>query len=235
MGRIRSADWDRAGQAYGELVAARAFLCPADARAGAELAAAIAAGDDGVAVRTGVAFACANLWRQPGCRRPATDALASLIPGADGPLARAAPRAFTAGDDLPPDDSTGRLLRAVTERAEVLARAADSGLFERLERLLPQEAEPTYRICRGIVRQRGRDLGSIQQSWALHAANITNVALTLQRLECPFRGAGPRAVRVAPRRQTPRRRGGTPRDRLAAAGAETGVLLRRHRRRRASA
>src|SRR5262249_45006254 len=55
---------------------------------------------------------------------------------------------------------------------------------------LPNEAETVYRLCREVIHQRGQDLASLQRGWSMHAANLTTVALTLHRMDNPYRGMG---------------------------------------------
>ena len=97
---------------------------------------------------------------------------------------------FGASDSLLPDDATHQIFDAIVKSPQVLACAKDGWFIERLEGLLPNEAEAVYRLCREVIRLRGRDLGSLQMSWSMHAAHLTNVALTLHRLEEPYRGMG---------------------------------------------
>jgi hypothetical protein len=67
---------------------------------------------------------------------------------------------------------------------------SDGGFVEQLADLLPNEAEAVFRICRELVRLRHGELGSIQSGWAAHASHMTNIAITLQRMEGELRDFG---------------------------------------------
>jgi hypothetical protein len=190
LARMRQGPWKKGAQAYGELLALRALMYPEDERAQQALASALDdGGSDGGAVRTGVAFTCANMWHRADTRESATRCLTRLMACADEGVGGAVMQVFVA-DELLPDDSTRRLLGSLADNPAPLA-CADSGWFiEGLERLLPNEPETVFRLCSEVVRQQGRDLGSIHRSWALHAANLTTVALTLHRMEDPYRRMG---------------------------------------------
>ncbi|MBX9579615.1 MAG: hypothetical protein K2X87_04840 [Gemmataceae bacterium] len=193
LAAVRDSGWERAAQAYGELVALRAVAF-GDERARAEVARYTGPvadpGPGAEGVRLGVVLAVARLWTEPAARALATDVLVGLIPTAEGLLARAVFDVFTAADDLPHDEPTHRLLAALADHPGVLAHLSDGWVTERLEALLPAEADAVYRICRELVRLRRADLGSLASGWAAHAANLTNIALTLHRLGPDARGWG---------------------------------------------
>jgi nucleoside phosphorylase len=194
LARLRSGKWTKGPQVYGEIVALRSFLFPEDGRANQEISLLVEPGpsdqDDISAVRTGVSFACANMWDQPAVRHAATDRLIGLLPQADDAVARAIMQVFLAANQLPPDEETHRLLQALVEYPGPIAVGEEGWFLERLEGLLPNEAELVFKLSREVVRRRSQELGSIQTGWALHAASLTTIAITLQRLEEPFREMG---------------------------------------------
>jgi hypothetical protein len=191
LARVRQGSWAKGAQAYGELLALRALLFPEDERAQRDLRSAIeASSGDGGAVRTGIAFTCANMWERADTRQAATECLVRLITCADDNVGSAVMHVFDASDSLLPDNATHRLLDALVRSPGPLLRAEDGWFIERLEGLLPNEAETVYRLCREVIHQRGQDLGSLQRSWSMHTANLTNVALTLHRMDDPYRAMG---------------------------------------------
>jgi hypothetical protein len=123
-------------------------------------------------------------------RQPATDTLVRLIPGAADRLARAILLVFRCTDGLVPDDATHRVLDAIVQNLPVLSGLDEGWLLEHLEGLLPHEAEAACRISRELVRLRGEELGSLRTGWAVHAAHLTSIAITLQRLDSPLREMG---------------------------------------------
>jgi hypothetical protein len=97
---------------------------------------------------------------------------------------------FPLSNRLAVDKATHRLLETLAAHPRVLASARQGWFIEALEALLPNEAEAVYKLCREVVRLYSGEFGSIQTAWAMHAANLTTVAITLQRLEEPYRGMG---------------------------------------------
>ena len=122
--RIRQGPWEKGAQAYGELLALRALLYPEDGRAQQALESALDyARADGGAVRTGVAFTCANMRQRAGTRKSATDCLVRLIPCTDEDVGTAVMHVFVAEDELFPDDATRRLLDALAQNPAPLVLA----------------------------------------------------------------------------------------------------------------
>jgi hypothetical protein len=234
--RLRQGTWPKGAQAYGELLGLRALIYPEDERARRELEAVLGGGPeppaDLQAVRTGVAFACANLWERADTRRAATECLVRLIPGADDDVGSAVMHVFVASDSLLPDKATHQLLDAIVRNPRVLACAENGWFIERLEGLLPNEAETVYRICQEVIRLRGQDLGSLQESWSLHAANLTNIALTLHRLDPPYRAMGLELFEALLDFRLPDAEVALREIDLRPPGRDVGVMPRRHRRRR---
>jgi len=141
-------------------------------------------------VQVGIAAACSRLWFEPAGRGFVTDTILRMIPQATGRLARTILEVFTFSDSLPADDATRRLLAALIEYPGVLAYLGDGQITERLEALLPQEAEAVYHVCRELVRHRRDDLRSVASGWSLNAANLTTISLTLQRMGAGMRELG---------------------------------------------
>jgi hypothetical protein len=191
LNRVRQGSWEKGPQAYGELLALRAFLFPEDEHAQRELTSAFEVpADDQEAVCIRIAFACAGMWARSDTRGAVTECLLRLIPGATPQVGSALMHVFSTSDSLLPDDATHRFLEALIQRPQVLTYTEDGWFIDRLEGLLPDDADAVYRLCREVVRLHGRDLGSPRRSWSMSTANLTNVALTLHRLDDPFRAKG---------------------------------------------
>ena len=181
-------------QAYGELMALRAHHIPKDVDAYAEidtlLDPELRGTENRLAERIGLALAAAKLWDEPSARLLSTNLLVSLIPGATDRLARAILSVFRGNEALDPDVETHRLLGALARDRAILAWLDEGWLLEKLEGLLPHEAQAGYEISRELVKLRGELLGSLQSGWALHTSQLTTIAITLQRMEAPLREEG---------------------------------------------
>ena len=101
-----------------------------------------------LAVRVGIAFAAANLWKVRVCHEPATELIVRLSANAKGHLAVAIMRLFQVTDNLYEDDSTRRILDAIALNPDLLKATNDNYLVEKLEDLVTAEREGVYRICR---------------------------------------------------------------------------------------
>jgi nucleoside phosphorylase len=239
LSRLRQGIWAKGAQAYGELLGLRVLIYPEDERARREIEAVLGCGPeppaDLQAVRTGVAFACANLWKRADTRRAATECLVRLILDADDDVGSAVMHLFIPSDSLLPDDATHQLLDALMRCPQVLVCTEEGWFIERLERLLPNEAETVCRLCREVIRLRGQDFGSIQRSWSMHAANLTSVALTLHRLDDPYRGMGLELFEALLDIRLPDAEAALREIDLRPPGKDVRVLPQRHRRRRRGA
>ena len=101
-------------------------------------------------------------------------------------------------DDLPADEHTWALLEQILSHPQILERTGDNFLVEHLEHLLPMRPELVYRLCRELIHRRGRELISIQTSFAISAPHLTTIALALQRLGGAAEGPGAGALRATP-------------------------------------
>jgi hypothetical protein len=194
MRDIRGSGWGSGAQAYGELLALRTLVFPQDEEASRELEQALGSRADGdagaAAVRLGIAFTAAQLWRDAQHHDRAAGMLERLVPLADDAISHALMGAFCAVDVLSVDAATIRFLRALLSHPRVL-RARDAGfLVERLQDVLSTEPDLASDLASELVRIWHDDLTDIRTAFAGHTANLTNVALTLQRLGGPYRSRG---------------------------------------------
>lgn len=193
LSSLRDSSWAKAGQAYGELVMLRAAVFGTE-RHGEEVRAYTdptrELDENGIAVAEGIAVACSRLWSDATARAHVTDIMVRLISWVTGPVARAILDVFTFAENLPPDVHTKRLLAAIAARPAVLVDLQDGWIAERLEGLLPAEAESICLISKELARVRRAELGAVGSSWSQYAANLTTISLTLQRLDKPLREQG---------------------------------------------
>jgi hypothetical protein len=180
-----------ARQAYGELVGLVNILRPAE-QWFSEAAKTIVSsnGTKLLGSRVGLAFAAANLWGNPEHSDSAVELLVQLIPKADAKTARAILDSFRIVDELRPDGPTTKLLQSIVDHPNVIGLAGSSFLVERLETLLPHEAELVARLALVTTEQWKDSLGDIRTSIAATTPELVNLALTLHRLGGPVREEG---------------------------------------------
>jgi hypothetical protein len=191
---MRDGGWRDGPQAYGELLALRCLVFPENPDAQQGLSQ-ILQPDDGEAeksswVRTGLAFTAAQLWRDAAHRGAATDILIRLIPLADRRVSQAIMHVFLRTDGLYADRETERLLRALHEHPTVLKGAQGSFFAQRLEDVLSTYPDLVFDLCMDVARLWAEDLGSPRVGFADSTAHFTNMALTFQRLDGPYRAKG---------------------------------------------
>lgn len=194
LDKIRQSSWQKGTQAFGELIALRAVVFSDDQRAQQEIRSALASvettDETTNAIRIGIAFTCVNMWEDDRARDASTKMLTQLISKAEGPLAKVISRLFLLCDYFPADTATHHVLESLYKHPKTLHAMEDGWFLERIESLLPYEASLIYQLCMELVQNRGEAITDFSQSWALHNANLTNIAITLHRMENPYRAMG---------------------------------------------
>jgi nucleoside phosphorylase len=185
-------DWrksDRAflQRAYGELVGLVATVKTKDnwARARDEIIAADA--DD---MKIGLAHAAVNMWPDEKLRQRAGETLVTLLKGASKELVAAVMTVFRFTEELTPDTSTVELLRALADPSTDMSAAPSHLVVERLQALLPHEAELIATIAEKLVAAWRGELGDMSTGTATAAPQLTDLALTLHRLGGSSRQSG---------------------------------------------
>ena len=97
---------------------------------------------------------------------------------------------FRLTDELVPDTPTVQLLLALADPATDLSAAPSYFVVERLQALLPHEAELVARIAAKLVAAWRSELGDMRTGTATAAPQLTDLALTLHRLGGLSRQAG---------------------------------------------
>lgn len=174
-------------RAYGELVGLVAMAKGGDKWKDAQ--AAILSTDSGEA-KLGLAYAAANLWSEPDFHEKAGVILAELVHGAESRRIGAIMEVFRLVDDLVPDTSTVALLKALADPATSLAGAPAHFVVERLQSLLPHQADLVAAVATKLVAAWRDELGDIRTGTVTAAPQLTDLALTLHRLGGPSREAG---------------------------------------------
>src|SRR3546814_982708 len=89
---------------------------------------------------------------------------------------------FRVTDDLVPDTSTVALLQALVDPITDMSAAPSHFVVERLQGLLPYEAELISAIAEKLVAAWCGQLGAVRTDAASAAPPLTDLALTLRRL-----------------------------------------------------
>jgi hypothetical protein len=185
-------DWCKSGRAflqraYGELVGLVATVKEKNnwARARAEI---VASGTDDMKI--GLAHAAVNMWSDAKLRLSAGETLVALLKGASKDLVAAVMDVFRVNDELAPDASTVELLRALADPSTDMSAAPSHFVVERLQSLLPHEAELIATIAEKLVAAWRAELGDIRFGTVTAAPQLTDLALTLHRLGGASRQSG---------------------------------------------
>jgi nucleoside phosphorylase len=166
-------------RAYGELVGLVAMSKDKDvwARAKSEII-----GSNNEEMKIGLAYAGVNIWSDKSLRPKATRTLVALLRGANKELVAAVMDIFRVADELLPGPSTVELLRALASPDADLSGAPSHFVVERLQTLLPHEAELVASIAGKLVAAWRDKLGNLQTEVATVAPQLTDLAITLHRL-----------------------------------------------------
>jgi len=185
-------DWHKADraflqQAYGELVGLIATVKATDkwVQVREEI---IASGTDHM--RIGLAYAAVNMWTTQTLQQRAGDTLVALLDGASKGVVAAVMDIFRLTDELVCDTPTVNLLRALADPSADMSAAPSHFVVERLQSLLPHEAEIVATIAGKLVAVWRGELGDMRTGTANVAPQLTDLALTLHRLGGKARQSG---------------------------------------------
>jgi nucleoside phosphorylase len=141
-------------------------------------------------MKIGLAHSAVNIWRNEEFRQRAGEALTSLLKGASKELVAAVMDFFRVNEELTPDTSTVKLLEALADPRTDLSAASSHFVIDRLQTLLPHNAELVSYIAQRLVAVWSGKLGDIRTEAAAIAPKLTDLALTLHRLGGASRYAG---------------------------------------------
>lgn len=184
-------DWrksDRAflQQAYGELVGLVATVKAKNNWVNAREQI-VSFGSDGMKI--GLAYAAVNSWSDKTFRQPAGKTLVALLKGASKELVAVVMDVFRVTDELVPDSSTIELLRALANSNTDMSAAPSHFVVDRLQSLLPHEAELVAALANRLADAWRGELGDMNTG-AAAAPQLTDLALTLHRLGGTSRQTG---------------------------------------------
>jgi nucleoside phosphorylase len=174
-------------RAYGELIGLVGTVKTKDnwTRARDEI---IATGTNDMKI--GLAHAAVNMWSDAKLRHCAGETLVALLKGASKQLVAAVMDVFRVTDGLAPDASTMELLRALADPNTDMSAAPSDFVVERLQALLPHEAELIATIAKKLVDAWRGELGDMRTGTVTAAPQLTDLALTLHRLGGASRQSG---------------------------------------------
>lgn len=148
----------------------------------------IASGTDNMKI--GLAHAAVNMWTDEKLRMSASETLLALLKGASKDLVAAVMDVFRVIDELTPDVSTVELLRALADADTDMSAAPSHFVVERLQALLPHEAELIAAVAEKLVAAWRGELGDMRTGTAAASPQLTDLALTLHRLGGTSRQSG---------------------------------------------
>lgn len=141
-------------------------------------------------MKIGLAHAAVNMWPDAKLRPIAGETLTALLRVASKGLVAAVMDIFRVTDELTPDASTVELLRALADPNTDMSAAPSHFVVERLQSLLPHEAELIAVIAEKLVDAWRTELGDMRTGTAIAAPQLTDLALTLHRLGGTSRQSG---------------------------------------------
>lgn len=195
---LRSSEWEYGSQAFGEILLLRQAYFPKEEWSDFEISELLDKqrphSDDLTMVRSGgrlgLAFSAAHLWDSSRFRGLATDILIQLVPLANEAIAQAIMDVFRLVDTLYADELTYSLLDTLLAFPQVLKIGRKDFIIERIQDLLPGHPDLVYRICKTLLDLSGDKLAGGGTLFSLHATELIDIALTLQRYEGKYRPQG---------------------------------------------
>lgn len=181
----RAGHWEGRDQAVGEFSLLRSLQVPDDHGSSRTVNNALSTrtSQSRKGVRTGIAFAAVNLWREPEYRDVCQQVIMRLFPLADDELSRVLMEVFRVSDPMPPDHYTVELLNRVMLDPKMLT--CHSMLAHRLRRLLADGFDPLLvaRVSNAILDTAGQAMGNFRSRWAGDSGDLIQIAMTLQKIE----------------------------------------------------
>ena len=176
-------------QAFGELATLVALMQPKLKWAN-DYVSGILASDPASPARTGAAFAAVHVWAEAEDRKRAPELICALCKDANEYTWRAIIDLFRVTEEIPADSDWVSVLRAIADELPNQSKFMSTFVVERLQTLLPHEAELVGRLSKGLVDKWKADLGDMRTSHAAIAPELVDIAITLHRLGPRTRVAG---------------------------------------------
>ena len=168
-------------QAYGEL-ATLIWLVRPSLEWADRMMEDILATEPSAPVRTGAAFAAIHVWVDTEDKVKVANLISDLAKNASDETWKAIIDLFRLVDEITPDADWIQVLEAIGEQIPNQRRFMSTFIIERLQTLLPHEADLVASISRSLVDKWQSDLGNIRTSGAAVAPELVDIAITLHRL-----------------------------------------------------
>lgn len=178
----------RMRQAYGE-IATLVWLMQPQLAWPKEIVEEIITGSD-IHSRTGAAFAAVNVWSETGNGVEASELLIRIMSHHEPATWTATLDLFRLVDEITPAPEWSNLLSAMTEEIPRQADFQSTFVVERLQTLLPHEAELVARFALTLTAKWCDELSDIRTGTSLAAAELVDLAVTLHRLSPSTREQG---------------------------------------------
>jgi nucleoside phosphorylase len=140
--------------------------------------------------RTGAAFAAIHVWTEMPEKKSAPSLIRDLAKNASESTWTAIIDIFRLVDEIAPDPDWILILQAVADEIPKQTSFMSSFVIERLQTLLPHEAELVVKIAKALVEKWSSNIGDIRTFHASFASEIVDIAITLHRLSSRTREAG---------------------------------------------
>jgi len=176
-------------QGYGELTTLIALLRP-ELEWANDFVSNILMGDLSSPARTGAAFAAVHVFAEADNKTQASQLICTLCKDAGDQTWKALIDLFRLVDEITPDPDWVRILRAIAEEIPRQNPFMSSFVIERLQTLLPQEAELVASISKSLAQKWAGDLGDLRTAQAGVAPELVDIAITLHRLSPRTRELG---------------------------------------------
>ncbi|NQV34053.1 MAG: hypothetical protein HQ515_15275 [Phycisphaeraceae bacterium] len=141
-------------------------------------------------MKIGLTCAAVNMWNDEKLRQCSCETLLALLEGASKELVAAVMDVFRVTDELAPDALTVELLRALADPNTDLSAAPSPFVLDRLQKLLPHEADLISIIAERLVAAWHSELSDVRTGTAADAPKLMDLALTLHRLGGTSRKSG---------------------------------------------
>ncbi|WP_420722491.1 NACHT domain-containing protein [Hwanghaeella sp. LZ110] len=180
-----TSDWEKASQAFGELITHRYFCVPSDACFEEMVIRAINdkgwSGSQLTSIKIGIAHSACNYYVDRSTREKSANLLSKLMVEAEGALARAITDVFRLTNEGDVDSNLVRLLDTMTTTPVMLSEGSKTFMISRLIDAISVAPETVCRCCEQIVELNVEKLSDMRTGFSAHTSELVDVAITLQR------------------------------------------------------
>lgn len=143
-----------------------------------------------VDARIGASYAAVNLWQEHKWRATASDVIQAIMPQTDECTWSAIFDLFRVADEITPEPEWIALLKIMAEHSSTTRRVDSTFVVDRLQTLLPHQAQLVARIAKRLVANWRSELGDLRTGTAMVSRDLVDMAITLHRLGPDTREVG---------------------------------------------